>query len=105
MLSINIQTPSSIMETIRNNFKRARLGLELTQEGLSNRSGVSLGSIKRFENSGEISLKSILKLAIVLNCIDDFSEIALPSKHNVSSIDELLKRDKDDNQPKRGKIK
>ena len=105
MLSINIQTPSSIMETIRNNFKRARLDLELTQEGLSNRSGVSLGSIKRFENSGEISLKSILKLAIVLNCLDDFSKIALPSTKQVSSIDELLKQDIDDKQPKRGKIK
>jgi transcriptional regulator with XRE-family HTH domain len=31
------------------------------------RSGVSLGSLKRFENNHEISLESLVKLAIILN--------------------------------------
>ena len=55
MLAINISTPKSIMQNLKDKFKQKRLSLNLTQEGLSNKSGVSLGSIKRFETSGEIS--------------------------------------------------
>ena len=51
MLAINISTPKSIMEQFKDNFKQKRLSLNLTQEGLANKSGVSLGSIKRFESS------------------------------------------------------
>jgi transcriptional regulator with XRE-family HTH domain len=56
MLNININTPASIMQTLKEKFKDRRLTLDFTQEGLSNKSGVSLGSLKRFENSGQISL-------------------------------------------------
>ncbi|MGN0348709.1 MAG: hypothetical protein ACI4DR_04150 [Roseburia sp.] len=39
---------------------------KLTQKELSAKAGVSLGSRKRFEQSGEISLRSFTKLAIAL---------------------------------------
>ena len=39
---------------------------KITQKALAAKSGVSLGSIKRFEQSGEISLQSLTKLAIAL---------------------------------------
>lgn len=105
MLSINIQTPSSVMQELKERFKHNRLSFGLTQEGLSSRSGVSLGSIKRFESSGEISLKSLLKLALVLECLDDFTSIASPKPPVVSSIDELIKNSTKDTTAKRGKIK
>ena len=35
------------------------------------RSGVSLGSVKRFEQSGEISLQSLTKIAIALGVEDE----------------------------------
>jgi transcriptional regulator with XRE-family HTH domain len=38
----------------------------LTRELLANRAGISLGSLKRFENKHEIPLESLVKLAIVL---------------------------------------
>ena len=76
MLAINIQTPSSMLETIKDNFNQQRLSLNLTQEGLSNKSGVSLGSIKRFETTGQISLESLLKIAFILDCLNDFKNIA-----------------------------
>lgn len=106
MLSINIQTPSSIIITLKNKFKERRLFLELTQEGLSSRSGVSLGSLKRFESTGQISLESLLKLALVLECLDDFTLLANQEIPTITSINDLIKKSK--NLPtvaKRGKIK
>ena len=75
MLAININTPNSIKQRLKENFKEKRLFLNLTQEGLANRSGVSLGSLKRFETTGQISLESLLKIAFILDCLDDFLNI------------------------------
>lgn len=44
----------------------------MSQEQLAERSGVSLGSLRRFESKGEISLKSPVRLAISLNRAQDF---------------------------------
>lgn len=91
MLAINISTPRSIMQDLKDKFKQKRLSLNLTQEGLSNKSGVSLGSIKRFESSGEISFESLLKVALVLNCLDDFKNIANKKDEQYETMDDLLK--------------
>ena len=91
MLTVNISTPNSIMQNLKDKFKQKRLSLNLTQEGLSNKSGVSLGSIKRFESSGEISFESLLKVALVLNCLDDFKNIANEKDEEYETMDDLLK--------------
>ncbi len=105
MLNINLSTPSSMIQTLKDKFKEKRLSLDLTQEGLANKSGVSLGSLKRFEGSGQISLESLLKLALVLECLDDFSAIADKRDIQVHSIDELIKTTSMPKTKKRGKIK
>jgi transcriptional regulator with XRE-family HTH domain len=38
---------------------------KLSQAALAEKSGVSLGSLKRFERSGDISLASLLRIAVV----------------------------------------
>ena len=56
---------------------------KISQKELAVRSGVSLGSLKRFEQSGEISLQSLTKLAIALEVegeLEDlFSEVPFAS--------------------------
>ena len=90
MLNINISTPSTIMDELKTKYKHKRLSLDLTQEGLANKSGVSLGTLKRFEGSGQISLESLLKLSLVLECLEDFRNLANPKREVLSSIDELM---------------
>ena len=103
MLNINISTPTSIMEELKIKFKQKRLSLNLTQEGLCKKSAVSLGSLKRFEKTGLISLESLLKLALVLECLDDFKNIATLSQEKINSLDDLMKKEKPTR--KRGSIK
>ncbi|MDD3325436.1 MAG: helix-turn-helix transcriptional regulator [Sulfurospirillaceae bacterium] len=104
MLSININTPKSVIKQLKENFKQKRLSLNLTQEGLANKSGVSLGSLKRFENSSHISLESLLKLSVVLGCLDDFMDIPKAKESSFDSLDELLQA-KEKPLKKRGKLK
>ena len=60
MLSIE-KTPQDVLMLLAARFRARRLAINLTQEGLSSRSGVSWGSLKRFERTGAIALKSLLK--------------------------------------------
>lgn len=102
MLDINISIPTVAMDKLRARYKDLRLSFDFTQAGLAKRSGVSLGSIKRFERSGQISLDSLLKLSLILECLDDFNHVANPKKDTIHSIDQLL--EKKDTSKKRGNI-
>jgi transcriptional regulator with XRE-family HTH domain len=46
---------------------------KISQQRLSAQSGVSFGSVKRFERFGEVSLASLLKIAQALGCESDFA--------------------------------
>ena len=84
--------PLSIAEKISQKMKRRRLDLNYTQEVLSQKSGVSLGSLKRFESISEISLKSLLQLAIALHATEPFYELFVVEKPE--RIDDILKQKK-----------
>ena len=61
---------------------------KLSQAELAARSAVSLGSIKRFESSGEISLCSLLRIAVALGYETDFD--TLFERKNYQSLDEII---------------
>ena len=60
-------TPQEINKKIAERIRLIRKRRKLSQERLSEKSGVSLGSVKRFERTGEISLFSLTKIAIALD--------------------------------------
>jgi transcriptional regulator with XRE-family HTH domain len=66
--------------------------MNLTQRELAARSGVTWSSLKRFEREGLIALDSLLNLALVLDCLDDFDKLAVESQPNptAQSLDALL---------------
>ena len=67
---------------------RLRKRKKITQKQLAARSGVSLGSLKRFEQSGEISLQSLTKIAIALDVENELEDLF----NNVpfASIEEVI---------------
>ncbi|OFX58587.1 MAG: hypothetical protein A2046_01105 [Bacteroidetes bacterium GWA2_30_7] len=101
-IDLNLYSSSEIAKKIASKAKEKRLSFNYTQEALSKKSGVSLGSLKRFERSYEISLQNLLLLALALNSIDEFINLFPENKY--SSIDEVIKL-KNVNKRKRGRIK
>ena len=55
--------------------RRLRKRRGLSQMALSEKSGVSLGSIKRFERTGEISLKHLFQIALALDDLASLREV------------------------------
>jgi len=82
------QTPNNIAKILSDNVRACRKKRNLSMARLSELSGVSFGSIRRFEKTGEISLKSLIKLAIVLDCADEFTKLF--SQIQPSSIQEII---------------
>ncbi len=72
---VSVQTQQKVLENLVNRFKKRRKESKISQKELATKSGVSYGSIRRFEGSGEISLSSLLKLANALNSLQDFNEL------------------------------
>ena len=83
-----MKTPKEIEKVITANLRARRRERKLSMNRLAEISGVSYGSIKRFESIGEISLTSLLKIAIVLDCADDFENLF--AKRTISSIQEII---------------
>jgi transcriptional regulator with XRE-family HTH domain len=69
------KTPQALLQSIADKHKKLRKKKGYTQSELADRSGVSLGSLKRFEQTGQISLENLLRLALVLDRLEDFEPI------------------------------
>ena len=86
---LNQKTPNEIATNLAEKIKKHRKRLKISQEVLAQKSGVSLGSIKRFETKYEISLQSFIKIAIALDLDNDFENLFTPKTY--VSIDEVIK--------------
>ncbi|RGZ74280.1 XRE family transcriptional regulator [Agathobacter rectalis] len=82
------KTWTEINNDIAQKIVRLRKRKKITQKQLAARSGVSLGSLKRFEQSGEISLQSLTKIAIALDVENELEDLF----NNVpfASIEEVI---------------
>lgn len=93
-MSIIMKSPYEMARDIAKRSKEKRLRYNLSQRTLSDRSGVSYGTLKKFERTGQISLESLLKLALVLDEFDHFESCFAKNTDDLpASLDELLKDD------------
>ena len=84
----NKKIPKEIDRDIAGRIRSIRRRRKISQKRLSEKSGVSLGSVKRFEQSGEISLQSLTKIAIALDVENELEDLF----NNVpfASIEEVI---------------
>ncbi|MCI7737988.1 MAG: transcriptional regulator [Lachnospiraceae bacterium] len=69
------ETPEEIDKALAERVRNIRRRRCISQEKLSKQSGVSYGSIKRFEATGKISLLSLTRIAVALGCVDEIREL------------------------------
>ena len=88
MINLFQKTSTEINIEIAKRMVLLRKRKKLTQKELSAKADVSLGSLKRFEQSGEISLQSFTKLAIALEVEGELENLF--SEVPFDSIEEVL---------------
>ena len=88
IIAINIHTPADVAMQIAARVKARRLELNLTQEGLATRAGVKFATYRRFEQTGEISLKGLLQIGFALKTLSEFD--ALFAQKQYQTLDDVL---------------
>lgn len=88
ILAVGMSNPGEIARQIAARVRERRLELDLTQEGMAARSGVKFATYRRFEQTGEISLKGLLQIGFALNVLSDFD--ALFSHRQYQSLSDVL---------------
>jgi transcriptional regulator with XRE-family HTH domain len=86
------ETPEEINIDVAKNLRALRKRKGISQQELSRLSGVSYGSIKRFESTGNISFLSLTRLAAALDAIDQIK--ALFTNVAYQSIEEVINEQK-----------
>lgn len=88
MILDKFKTPKERAMDIAKREKLKRKKHKITQLELSKKVGVSLPTIKRFEQTGEISFLTLLKIADVLEETEEFDQLFTKLKYN--DIEEIL---------------
>ena len=91
------ETPEEIDIALAKRISRVRKRRNISQPKLSQMSGVSFGSIKRFETTGQISLLSLTKIAVALGCADEIHRMFTDIPYR--SIDEVVNDKPSKNNP------
>ena len=99
-MSFAMQSSEDIAAALAARLRSRRLAQKLTLEGLARRSGVPLGTLKKFERTGQIALVSFIRLVVALK--DDAALENLLLAQKFETLDEVLESGK---KPQRGRIK
>lgn len=87
---ISLLTPSDVQRLLADRVRDARVQLGLTQKTLAERAGVTYATLRRFERTGEISLKYLLRICNALGRLDEFDRLLKPPP--AASLAELESR-------------
>lgn len=82
------ETAEELDKNLALRVRKIRKRRKISQQKLADLSGVSYGSIKRFETSGQISLLALTKIAMALDMADELRNIF--SKVPYRNIQEVI---------------
>lgn len=92
MLPVSLLSPPEVTRAVAERARALRLLRNQTQQGLAERAGVSLGSLKRFERTGAIAFESLVRIAIALDATGELETWFAPPPFR--TIDEAIARQK-----------
>ena len=89
-MKLSLTTPADVQQQLAHALKRQRREMDLSRAELARLSTVPAPTLKRFETTGEISLRQFI---LLWHCVDDLDRLAAlgsPAERPPRSIDEVL---------------
>lgn len=90
MLAFSLTALAEILEGVATRMKRRRIDFNLTQRELAERSGVSYGSLRLFEETGKASFEAVVKIALALEAESEIEALFPPKP--ARTLDEIIGR-------------
>ena len=82
--------PGNVLRNVAQREKTLRKSRGISQEQLAKNAGVSLGSLRRFEQTGHIAFDSLVAIAFALGCESDIEGLFQAPAY--TSIEEVIER-------------
>lgn len=79
---------SEIMKVVAGNVRAMRLGRNISQKDFASKVGIALPTYRRFESTGEISMRKLVEIAKFFDLAGDIKNLF--TKREYSSIEEVL---------------
>ncbi len=92
IMKFTLKSPVKTSKMLSTRLKGLRLLKKWKRSTLAKRSGVTESSLKRFEQTGKVSMENFLKLIFALGRLDEIDALLLPP--TAHSLKELKKREK-----------
>ena len=92
MYSLLLETTDDINRALAKRLQNIRKRRKITQKQLAERSNVSYATLRKFEKTGEISLRSLTKIATELGLVNEIKELFTQPVY--LSIDEVIRDEK-----------
>ncbi len=83
-----LDNPEEICKDVARDFRRRRIEKDISQKQMAEESSVPLATIRHFERTGQISLKSLVALAVKMGYATEIK--TLFGEPKFSTTDELL---------------
>lgn len=90
-MDFSLATPKEIEAEFAQRIRLARVSRNMTQPDLAERVGVSVGTIRNLERSGDCAFSTIIKVALALRLEQGLDDLF---KVGVQSIEELIDMDR-----------
>ncbi len=91
-LTLGLYSPIELMQKIADKAKALRLQQDLSRESLAARSGVAASTIKKFEMTGQVSLQSLVLLAVALGAQESLLSMFKPDEP--PTLDQMFRQDR-----------
>jgi len=85
-----LETPETVAMQLAHRCKQLRLLRRWKQSSLAARAGVSLASLRRFEQTGRISLQHLLGITFALGRLSDFEVLfQQPAADSIATLEAM----------------
>jgi HTH-type transcriptional regulator/antitoxin HipB len=91
-MEFTLKTPVETSKDLSIRLKELRLLKDWKRSTLAKRSGVTESSLKRFEQTGKVSMENFLKLIFALGRLDEMDALLIPP--TARSLKDLKKSEK-----------
>ena len=91
MDTLSLLTPNEVQQNLAQAVRAKRKAAKLSRDALAERSTVPAPTIKKFESTGQISLRQFILLWQCLDSLDRLNQLTIPSPAVPQSIEEVLR--------------
>ena len=90
-ISTVIQTPATVASLLARRARKRRIAAGLSREALAAKAGVSRDTVKRFEQTGQGTLESLLRIALALGTLGEWESLFAEPETGTLTLDALEK--------------